>query len=530
MRRWSAFKYDVSTVVKSCLSLRLATVVILMLLSLELFYQLPHFPGLHGDEAWVGIRALDIISGRSPSVHGMNLYSGALFPTIIGTAFHFMGASVLSLRLPAAILNLAALAIISTAFWNHSKVTLCVLVSFASSLFFLFYSRIAWEVTALENLLVALIIVSIRGILSNSPYRRLLVGTFFLAFAFGTWNHIIFSALALSLVVCALYMATKAPSTTHTSLLFLGILNLALCTIVAGVVFMTIDHSMLDHPTTFAAIIFLLSTSATAIFLRLEVSFVLFAHTVSKRRPIATARTRNFILYFVLTALVLISPFNGTSFVGMTSGVLAMERIASHFPSAVEIIALYGRAAVLIGLAVILSYQYATSPELMLTAPFKALLLFLPFVFLIVMQCETLGLSDRYFIVPQMLLLVSVAQCLPEMPKSWQVTLGAALLIGLISSQQFFWQKVTESNSEIPIEFRYGFYFDTSKHFLKLDQLEAYLRGAGACDVRTDTYFIKQPLGFLFRAQPCRGARIVHIGYCSQCQWPVHWFDIGNLP
>ena len=48
-----------------------------------LFLRLPSFPGLHGDEAWVGLRALEQQANGMFTLRGMNGYTGSLFPQLV---------------------------------------------------------------------------------------------------------------------------------------------------------------------------------------------------------------------------------------------------------------------------------------------------------------------------------------------------------------------------------------------------------------------------------------------------------------
>src|SRR6478672_9397638 len=78
-----------------------------------LLVRLNSFPGLHGDEAWVGLRALE------QQTRGMYGYTGSLFPEIVSQVFSIIPASVGSLRLAGAILNGLALGLAALALWKR---------------------------------------------------------------------------------------------------------------------------------------------------------------------------------------------------------------------------------------------------------------------------------------------------------------------------------------------------------------------------------------------------------------------------
>src|SRR5215472_3045281 len=97
------------------------TLAILSLLFATCFFRIASFPGLHGDEAWSGLRALEIAQSGVSSVHGMTWYSGALFPSLVAAAFSLFGPSIFTLRLVGALLNWVALVIAAAAFWNRGR-------------------------------------------------------------------------------------------------------------------------------------------------------------------------------------------------------------------------------------------------------------------------------------------------------------------------------------------------------------------------------------------------------------------------
>src|SRR5438132_1477176 len=81
---------------------------LLVALACVLCWHLGSLPGLHGDEAWVGLRAADILAGARPIV-GMNYYTGALHQYVVACCFLLFGAGTWTLRLPSVIGALLAL-------------------------------------------------------------------------------------------------------------------------------------------------------------------------------------------------------------------------------------------------------------------------------------------------------------------------------------------------------------------------------------------------------------------------------------
>ncbi len=164
-------------------------------------------PGLHGDEAWAGLRAATIVAGARPIV-GMNYYTGALHQYLVAGTFVLFGTGTWTLRFPSvvgALLTLACFAWVAFKLLPRTQATLSV-VFLAISPFFLIYSRIAMETLALNPLLaVAAMACLIKGIDEAHAARRfgLLVGAG-TCVGMGIWTHFIFVSVIPPLLLFAL--------------------------------------------------------------------------------------------------------------------------------------------------------------------------------------------------------------------------------------------------------------------------------------------------------------------------------------
>src|SRR5580658_9987854 len=72
-------------------------VLALLLASFFLAYHLGEIPGLHADEAWVGLKAHSILQGERPWV-GMNEYTGPIHAYLLAPLFKVFGFRVGVLR------------------------------------------------------------------------------------------------------------------------------------------------------------------------------------------------------------------------------------------------------------------------------------------------------------------------------------------------------------------------------------------------------------------------------------------------
>lgn len=163
--------------------------------------------GLHGDEAWAGVRAHEIMEGKLPLL-GMNGYTGPIQQYLLSAELSVLGYNVFCLRLLTVITSLIG----AVLYFNLAKrlfgarvagVAAILLVSLP---FFTVYSRSALEIFTLNPIL------SIGGILlllegnERANRRRfwlwLLSG---MCFGLGTWNHLIFLSVPVSILVVALF-------------------------------------------------------------------------------------------------------------------------------------------------------------------------------------------------------------------------------------------------------------------------------------------------------------------------------------
>ncbi len=194
------------------------------LASLLLLTFLGTIPGLHGDEAWYGVCANNILHGHRPIV-GMNNYTGSIHQYIIALLFKFFGCKVSVLRFFTAfsfiICSFLYYFIIKRLF-DKSLAILSTLI-LVSLPFFTTNGRIALEQFALNPLLA---LISIFLLLTSSD-KGCQIKFFFLFFSgvclgLGTWNHVIFITLPITLLIIAIvfYGKTIFLSAINYSLIF----------------------------------------------------------------------------------------------------------------------------------------------------------------------------------------------------------------------------------------------------------------------------------------------------------------------
>jgi hypothetical protein len=183
------------------LNIKFILIYLILIITIWLF-KLEYLPGLHGDEAWSGLKALDIQENGLTGIGGMNNYTGIIQPFFSYLIFYVFGPGVFQLRIQGVVLNLISLILIYISFrrYNMESVIEKALIIFSFSFMFLIAPRIAWEVNSYTLLFLVLLIYSLLGITSVDQSRSILFKIiFFITSILGTYNHIIFSCIPIAI-------------------------------------------------------------------------------------------------------------------------------------------------------------------------------------------------------------------------------------------------------------------------------------------------------------------------------------------
>ena len=492
-----------------------------------LLVRLNSFPGLHGDEAWVGLRALEQQTRGMFTLRGMNGYTGSLFPEIVSLVFSIIPASVGSLRLAGAILNGLALGLTALALWKRGAAALTFALAMGSSLLFLFYSRVAWEVNALQNLLLALVLLTLPHLLERgrSPHRWLFL--LLLAFSLGCWSHAIFIAAALSFAAATLLVALKWPGESSARLLLIGQLNLLVQIVLCGRHFVG-DGAFVARA--LPAMLAGLGLIALATHAYVRVEGYLLPYTIKALTDRRVARLATVLLVGFVVLSLAASPIGDVSFFGTVSGMILLERVVSYLPGPIEMIALHLRMVLLLALfaaAALRSLSLRSKPsepeQLLLPLFCLWTIAYFP-----ALRLSIASVADRYYIIPQFLLFVSIALAIDGFRASWKMPAIALLLAGFVHAQVTMVREAFRDEDRPPFElFDYAGYTDTSRHFMRLDALTNELKSRAACRVESSSFFIVQPMRFLMAVgQPCTGNAEVRVEYCAACLAPVRGFEL----
>ncbi|MGF7082983.1 hypothetical protein [Mucilaginibacter sp. UYCu711] len=192
-------------------------------------YKLAIMPGLHGDEAWAGLKAIDFKKNHIHQLSGMNHYTGILQPYFSSIAFSWFGKGVFQLRIIGPVFNFIGLLILFFIFKpaQYLRVTLILFSIIAQSVFLLITPRIAWEVNSFTLFFISLLLFAVRIIQTNknSFIQRLGYALFLIVNILGTYNHVIFSCVSIAGLLGLLFWSLHNKSLEYKNLIILCSIN-----------------------------------------------------------------------------------------------------------------------------------------------------------------------------------------------------------------------------------------------------------------------------------------------------------------
>lgn len=492
-----------------------------------LLRRLSDFPGLHGDEAWVGLYALRIIRGGLYSPHEMNTYTGPLYGWLLSWVFRLLGPGVSALRLPGVLLNLCAAAVLARHFWRREGPASSALwfALLLGSPLFLLKSRIAWEVYALQPLLLALVLAASRRALDDDGGGAANALLLLAACHVGTLNHFIFATVPVSLLA---YAAVRC--VLHRDDRALGLLGLAAyaCaqTFLVGALKPRLDDAFWTaHRAPIGAAWLALPFLGVALFASSRVGWRTSLEALTARaralpeRSFSAARS---VLSFGVFAFVF---FHWIALMQILSGVSVFMRLTAWEPSLLLAVPLYAGAG--LGMAALfaqgLRALYARqAPE----GPAGLSLWFLCYA--ASFPLFRTHSSIRYYVLPAFLALAALAALLPQLLAP-RPRIRAALFVGLLCLFGFSVRESAMAGVRPPILFHVGWRWENSADFLPKRAVYEALRDQGYCEFHPDS-FIGLPMIFYVNTEKreCPRSETVRLEVCPSCPRPYYRWEAAR--
>lgn len=488
-----------------------------LLLGLLIFWRLDTAPGLNADEAWTGLRALEIQERGLLSPHGMNWYTAPLHAALVAKTFDLFGPGTGHLRLSGAVLNTAAggiMALFIAANFGEAALLVFGGLLLVSPFYFL-EARIAWEVCALQNFLAALMLWSSWKLFSAKRQSLIPLLVFVYAASLGALNHLIFMALPLGLTAGFAVKTLRGDDRTG-NIAATGVWAVLCAASLLITKKYTSDTFWLAHRTAFS-IIFISAPAAAAFLCWLCQDR--FPDLMGKLSPAIRQKLGRAATVLIFIGMGAFIWFHATAFMGILSGFNMFKRFFSLDLGLAGAAPMFLWAAVLMGAvyaASVKAFKEEAGPE----ETFAACLLLGSIAAFTLLRNTN---SARYYIIPFIIFAFAAAVFLPCFLRG--LTRRKLLLLGLCSLLPpiFSIKELGWPSQRRPIHFTQGWHDETSARMQNVTGLAEKARAEKICIFAGDN-FITFPLEFYYRAArwECVPTRTLKAEYCFNCANPPY--------
>lgn len=478
---------------------------------------LDRLPALTLDEAWTGLYAARLTEQGFYTPHAMNTYTGPLYGLVLSRALAAWGMSVRALRLPGALANVAAFFL---ALWQlrrrgGGEAAAWCGVLLASSVYLLLKSRLAWDVYALQPLLLAVTLT-----LLDRPSSRPRAFLFMAVTLVGVQNHFIYLSVPLSLAVLfACRAAWRGEEDMGTNL------RLALAALAAGAVVFLVKPRLSQAAWTFQRL------WAVPLFLCL-IPLAAAAASGAWERPLVAALARpaarlwgRRLLGLGLSASLV---WHVPPLWEALAGPVVWKRVFSWDAPWWLDLPLGLWSAFLLALAA-WSAVRAWHVREGLSHQERTLALW-PIAYLAVFSLFRNASSLRHYSIIHFLTLLSLPAVLRRLPKPDRRPAAMMAAFALLCSQAAFWRDWAAATNRRPLQFRVGWRRENSWDFARKEALFAAYDSSGACDFIQSNSFTDLPLIFHRNSRPgraCDPRKLFASNYCRDCgRAPFYRWDV----
>jgi len=489
------------------------TLILLALCAACLLAGLGRFPALSLDEAWIGLYALRLSSQGLFTPHEMNTYTGPLYGLILAKVMSLWAIAVAVLRLPGALANAAAILI--SAWSLRRRVGEEAAAWFAAlagaSAYFLFKSRLAWDVYAFQPLLLTLTLLLLD--LPASLPRALL---FMIVTLAGVQNHFIYLSVPLSLTMLfALRAAWREEPGLEADL------RLALSALAAGTVVFLVKPRLSEAAWASQKI------WALSLFFALPPLAATAAVWGRWDRPLTAALARpgaklwgwrllglGFLAFLVWHVLPLWQAL---------AGPVVWKRMISWDAPWYLDLPLHAWSLFLLAVLLWRAVRAWHAHEEM-SAHERTLALW-PLAYMAIFSLFRNTSSLRYYSLAQFISLLSLAAALPRLPKPDRRPVMALAAFVLLATQAVFWREWTAPRDRRPLQFRVGWRAENSWDFARKEGLFEAYKASGACEFIQSNSFTDLPLIFQRNSRPnpnCNPRLFFWSDYCRGCEKPPY--------
>jgi len=488
------------------------TFVLLALSAACVLTGLGRLPALSLDEAWMGLYAERLTALGFYTPHEMNTYTGPLYGLLLSKALSVWDTSVATLRLPGALANVLAFLLAAWELRRRAGTGAAAwwAALLASSVYLLFKSRLAWEVYALQPLLLALTLTLLDR---KASWPR--------AFAFmavtmlGVSNHFIYLSVPLSLVILFTVRAAWLGEEDQGA-------NLRLClaALAAGAVVFLVKPLLTEAAWSaqrlwavplFFALLPLAATSAVS-------------GSWERRLVAALAHhgARRWGLRLLGLGLFAFFVWHLPPLWEALAGPVVWKRIISWDCPWWLDLPLHLWSLFLLAVLGWNATRAWHGHEKM--TPGERTLALWPWAYMACFSLFRNTSSLRYYSPIQFLSLLALAGALARLPKPDRRPVAIAAALALIAVQGIFWRELSAPQDRRPLQFRVGWRAENSWDFARKEALFAAFDASKACEIgHMERSFLPIPLAFHRKARPqaeCERDAIFDAVYCKECETP----------
>lgn len=454
-------------------------------------YKLDVLPGLHADEAWSGLKAIQFQNDHLYRITGMNNYTGILQAGLAELSFGMFGKGVLQLRLGGVALNLAGLIIL---FFSISTKTnrvrsLLFLLMIAQSALFVLSPRIAWEVNSFTLFLFSITFASFLKI-RRKPFRKnhFWVFLFLLGNLLGTYNHVLFSCIPVSVFFGTLLWEARYKSRQYSPLVVL----LAVNCFNLIVVFLSMRYYLESIANQIGYIVF-------SAFLLLVFTTKCYFLLISRVKRFNLNITKKMTIAIVGLGISVFAIFHGIAFFQVLSAYKIILQIFSYECSTLTEITLS-----MVGCVVLACFLIQLAKDLKLeTIPVE---IYWISCYLGIFCAYTISCSFRYYLSIYVLMALYVA-CRISFKTRVSRFFVATIIIGFIIMQFMWYDIFIVGNFPLKaIDFKIGNrQKETTAHFLPKQPIIDFLKTNKTGQIQyliDEPYFVEQPILFYKTINP----------------------------
>ncbi|MBT2621871.1 hypothetical protein [Chryseobacterium sp. ISL-6] len=470
----------------------MASLTLFAFLLTSWIYRLEELPGLHADEAWFGLEATIPLNQSTSKLTGMTYYTGILQVLVSKIQFSLGGISVFNLRLSGVIFNFFGVVVVWALLYTRRLAVQAVifLLIISQSALFLTSPRVAWEVNTFTLLFSSLLLLFIIKFVEKHSTPRLLIFLILLISILGSYNHIIYSAVPLALMLSCGFYFSFTRKTIYFKLLI--ILAVALGNIGLQLLYFKFGQSFWSpHPLVYTIlIIFVLLVQAQVIYLlKIPTSFLL-----------AFKPNKRIIFYIYLIALIPFFIFHGKAFFEILTGYkIYMQYYSLESEQWMRLLS----CALSIMLIVYLVFQLRNQISNENTQLFTLFLL----SFMVVFSFYTTTNSYRYYLQLYLIISLYIAVIVPAVKNlNWTKVFISSLVISLGGSIYTQLKVFDSDRHDKAMYFNIGNnQSETSAHFLTKKPLINFLKRHQVDSLillNIEPYFLNTPIDFYKQASP----------------------------